>query len=31
MGNPSHAVEAIKNGADAIAAAYISFFKVYTK
>lgn len=30
MGKPNHAVEAIKNGADAIAAAYIFHFSQYT-
>ena len=30
MGRPEHAVEAIKNGADAIAAAYIFHFSQYT-
>lgn len=30
MGNPSHAVEAIQNGADAIAAAYLFHFSEYT-
>lgn len=30
MGEPSHAVEAIQNGADAIAAAYIFHFSKYT-
>jgi len=30
MGNPSHGVEAIQNGADAIAAAYIFHFSQYT-
>ena len=30
MGNPSHAVEAIKNGADAIAAAYLFHFSRFT-
>lgn len=30
MGSPEHAVEAIKNGADAVAAAYIFHFSQYT-
>jgi len=30
MGKPEHAVEAIKNGADAVAAAYIFHFSQYT-
>ena len=30
MGKPEDAVEAIKNGADAIAAAYIFHFSQYT-
>ena len=30
MGKPKHAVEAIKNGADAVAAAYIFHFSQYT-
>ena len=30
MGEPIHAVEAIKNGADAVAAAYIFHFSKYT-
>ena len=30
MGNPTHAVEAIQNGADALAAAYIFHFTQYT-
>jgi len=30
MGNPSHAVKAIQNGADAIAAAYIFHFSRFT-
>lgn len=30
MGNPSHAVEAINSGADAVAAAYIFHFSQYT-
>ena len=30
MGKPEHAVEAINNGADAVAAAYIFHFSQYT-
>jgi len=30
MGEPYHAVEAIQNGADAVAAAYIFHFSKYT-